>query len=64
MAADTAAASPSALTTLNSKRWNSLRHLLERPGPFCKADFTASSENIEFLQTVCKILVIGMHGQN
>ncbi|XP_017472221.1 PREDICTED: nedd8-activating enzyme E1 catalytic subunit [Rhagoletis zephyria] len=54
--------SPNPLGSLNSKRWNSLRHILERPGPFCKADFTASAENLEVLQTALKVLVIGAGG--
>lgn len=45
--------------SLNSKRWHSLRHILERAGPFCKSDFTPSPDNLEFLQNTCKILVIG-----
>ncbi|XP_067643397.1 nedd8-activating enzyme E1 catalytic subunit [Eurosta solidaginis] len=65
MASDTrstASASPNPLFALSSKRWNSLRHILERPGPFCKADFTASAENLEALQTMLKVLVIGAGG--
>lgn len=45
--------------SLASKRWHSLRHILERAGPFCKSDFTPSPDNLEFLQNTCKILVIG-----
>lgn len=45
---------------LSSKRWHSLRHILERSGPFCKSEFTPSPDNLEFLQNTCKILVIGI----
>lgn len=41
------------------KRWNHLRKILERSGPFCPPNFTASNETLEFLQNTCKILVIG-----
>uniref|UniRef100_A0A182YFM3 NEDD8-activating enzyme E1 catalytic subunit n=2 Tax=Anopheles stephensi TaxID=30069 RepID=A0A182YFM3_ANOST len=45
-----------------SKRWNHLRKILERSGPFCHPNFTASSETLEFLLNTCKILVIGAGG--
>ncbi|XP_075160579.1 ubiquitin-like activating enzyme 3 [Haematobia irritans] len=54
--------SPASTNSPNSKKWHSLRHILERDGPFCKADFTASSDNLEFLLNTCKILVIGAGG--
>lgn len=53
-------ASPAPINSLNSKRWHCLRHILERAGPFCKADFTPAPDNLDFLQNTCKILVIGM----
>ncbi|XP_068145516.1 nedd8-activating enzyme E1 catalytic subunit [Drosophila tropicalis] len=55
-------ASPNPAVAFQSKRWNGLRHLLEREGPFCKGDFSPSPENLEFLQTKCKVLVIGAGG--
>lgn len=54
------AGSTAAANSLSSKRWHSLRHILERSGPFCKSEFTPSPDNLEFLQTTCKILVIGI----
>jgi hypothetical protein len=42
-----------------SKRWGNLRRILERNGPFCHPNFTASPDILEFLMTSCKILVIG-----
>ncbi|KFB44439.1 hypothetical protein ZHAS_00012224 [Anopheles sinensis] len=45
-----------------SKRWNHLRKILERSGPFCHPNFAASSETLEFLLNTCKILVIGAGG--
>ncbi|XP_005175038.3 nedd8-activating enzyme E1 catalytic subunit [Musca domestica] len=54
--------SPASTNSLNSKRWHSMRHILERAGPFCKADFAPSPDNLEFLQNTCKILVIGAGG--
>ncbi|KAH8420999.1 hypothetical protein KR222_001599 [Zaprionus bogoriensis] len=47
---------------LQSKRWNGLRNVLEREGLFCKDDFTPSPDNLEFLQTKCKVLIIGAGG--
>lgn len=44
------------------KRWGHLRRILERSGPFCTPNFNASPENLEFLMTSCKILVIGAGG--
>lgn len=45
-----------------SKRWNHLRKILERSGPFCPPNFTASTETLDFLLNTCKILVIGAGG--
>ncbi|XP_058834831.1 nedd8-activating enzyme E1 catalytic subunit [Topomyia yanbarensis] len=45
-----------------SKRWSHLRKILERSGPFCPPNFTASTETLEFLLDTCKILVIGAGG--
>uniref|UniRef100_A0A1Q3F3G9 NEDD8-activating enzyme E1 catalytic subunit n=1 Tax=Culex tarsalis TaxID=7177 RepID=A0A1Q3F3G9_CULTA len=44
------------------KRWNHLRKILERSGPFCPPNFTASTETLDFLLNTCKILVIGAGG--
>ncbi|XP_030372730.1 nedd8-activating enzyme E1 catalytic subunit [Scaptodrosophila lebanonensis] len=56
------ATSPNPSLGLQSKRWNGLRNILEREGPFCKDDFSPSPDNLEFLQTKCKVLVIGAGG--
>jgi len=42
-----------------SKKWGHLRKILERSGPFDTANFAPSKDNLEFLMTNCKILVIG-----
>ncbi|XP_016957581.1 nedd8-activating enzyme E1 catalytic subunit [Drosophila biarmipes] len=54
--------SPNPSLILQSKRLNGLRNILEREGPFCKDDFAASPENLEFLQTECQVLIIGAGG--
>ncbi|KAH8400687.1 hypothetical protein KR009_000323 [Drosophila setifemur] len=54
--------SPNPAVILQSKRWNALRNILEREGPFCKDDFSASPDNLEFLQTKCQVLIIGAGG--
>lgn len=54
--------SPNPGLILQSKRFNGLRNILEREGPFCKDGFAASSENLEFLQTKCQVLIIGAGG--
>ncbi|XP_073972403.1 ubiquitin-like activating enzyme 3 [Rhodnius prolixus] len=43
-------------------RWNHLRKILERSGPFCHPDFEPSPEVLNFIKTSCKILVIGAGG--
>ncbi|XP_067684861.1 NEDD8-activating enzyme E1 catalytic subunit-like [Haliotis asinina] len=43
-------------------RWNHVKKFLERGGPFAHPDFEPSSETLQFLQEVCKILVIGAGG--
>ncbi|PSN35307.1 NEDD8-activating enzyme E1 catalytic subunit [Blattella germanica] len=43
-------------------RWCHLRKVLERSGPFCHPDFEPSPENLNFLMSSCKILVIGAGG--
>lgn len=45
-------------TNIN-KKWGHLRKILERSGPFDKADFSPSEDNLNFLMNDCKILVIG-----
>nr|XP_016943386.1 nedd8-activating enzyme E1 catalytic subunit [Drosophila suzukii] len=54
--------SPNPALILQSKRFNGLRNILEREGPFCKDDFASSPENLEFLQTECQVLIIGAGG--
>ncbi|XP_039480213.1 nedd8-activating enzyme E1 catalytic subunit [Drosophila santomea] len=54
--------SPNPGLILQSKRFNGLRNILEREGPFCKDGFAASPENLEFLQTKCQVLIIGAGG--
>lgn len=44
-----------------SKKWGHLRKILERSGPFCHPNFSASPDNLKFLNS-CKILVIGAGG--
>lgn len=46
----------------HSGRWNHLKKLLERSGPFCHPDFEPSSETLNFIMNSCKILVIGAGG--
>lgn len=43
-------------------KWCHLRKVLERSGPFCHPDFEPSSENLNFLMSSCRILVIGAGG--
>ena len=43
-------------------RWNHLRKLLERKGPFNHPNFDASPDTLKFLRSTCKILVIGAGG--
>ncbi|KAK7102778.1 NEDD8-activating enzyme E1 catalytic subunit-like [Littorina saxatilis] len=45
-----------------SGRWNHIKRLLERTGPFAHPDFEPSSEILGFMQDSCKILVIGAGG--
>lgn len=45
-----------------AKRWSHLRRVLERSGPYCGHDFTASADTLDFLMTTCKLLVIGAGG--
>lgn len=42
-----------------NKKWNYLRKILERSGPFQQESFEPSGEILEFLNNTCKILVIG-----
>lgn len=44
------------------RKFSNLRKLLDTTGPFCHPEFQAGSETLEFLQTTCKILVIGAGG--
>lgn len=42
-----------------SKKWGHLRKILERNGPFDTENFAPSPDNLAFLMSDCKILVIG-----
>lgn len=42
-----------------SKKWNYLRKILERSGPFQQEAFVPSADILDFLNNTCKILVIG-----
>jgi len=44
------------------QRWSHLRKVLERSGPFCHPDFEPSPENLSFIMSSCKILVVGAGG--
>ncbi|CAH1403213.1 unnamed protein product [Nezara viridula] len=44
------------------RRWNHIRKILERAGPFCHPNYEASPEVLNFVMTSCKILVIGAGG--
>ncbi|XP_054277704.1 NEDD8-activating enzyme E1 catalytic subunit-like [Macrosteles quadrilineatus] len=44
------------------RRWSHLKKVLERSGPFCHPDFEPSPENLNFIGTSCKLLVIGAGG--
>lgn len=49
-------------TESTQKRWDHLRKILERPGPFSHPEFEPSPEILDFVMTSCKILVIGAGG--
>ena len=44
------------------KRWDHLRKILERPGPFCHPEFEPSVEILDFIMSSCKVLVVGAGG--
>lgn len=44
------------------KRWDHLRKILERPGPFCHPEFEPSVEILDFVMSSCKVLVVGAGG--
>lgn len=44
------------------RRWQHIRKLLERSGPFCHPDFEPSAEILDFLMNSCKVLVVGAGG--
>lgn len=44
------------------RRWNSLRKVLARSGPFCRPDFEPSPDNLQVLLDQCKVLVVGAGG--
>jgi len=43
-------------------RWDHLKKILERAGPFSHPDFEPAPDNLTFLKDSCKILVIGAGG--
>ena len=43
-------------------RWNHVKKLLERRGPFTHPSFEPSPENLSLMQSHCKVLVIGAGG--
>ncbi|XP_064604600.1 NEDD8-activating enzyme E1 catalytic subunit-like [Liolophura sinensis] len=43
-------------------RWNHVKKFLERTGPFAHPDFEPSPEVLDFMQQMCKLLVIGAGG--
>lgn len=43
-------------------RWNHVRKLLERRGPFTHPSFEPSPNTLKFLRSTCKLLVIGAGG--
>lgn len=43
-------------------RWNHVKKFLERSGPFTHPDFEPSTESLQFLLDICKVLVIGAGG--
>lgn len=49
-------------TESTQKRWDHLRKVLERAGPFSHPEFEPSPEILDFVMTSCKILVIGAGG--
>lgn len=44
------------------KRWQNIRKVCERTGPFCHPDFEASPDIVEFLSDSCKVLIVGAGG--
>ncbi|KAK9871245.1 hypothetical protein WA026_011520 [Henosepilachna vigintioctopunctata] len=46
----------------DQKRWNNLRKVLERAGPFCHPEFEHDSDLLTFILTSCPILIIGAGG--
>lgn len=45
-----------------NRRWQHIRKLLERSGPFCHPDFEASAEILNFIMNCCKVLIVGAGG--
>ncbi|KAL6464361.1 hypothetical protein MHYP_G00266780 [Metynnis hypsauchen] len=43
-------------------RWDHVKKFLERAGPFTHPDFEPSTESLQFLLDMCKILVVGAGG--
>ncbi|XP_063227579.1 NEDD8-activating enzyme E1 catalytic subunit [Bacillus rossius redtenbacheri] len=43
-------------------RWNHVRKILERPGPFCHPNEDRTVNVLQFIMNTCKILVIGAGG--
>lgn len=44
------------------RRWQNIRKVLERPGPFCHPDFEPSAEILDFIMHSCKVLIVGAGG--
>lgn len=44
------------------RRWQNLRKLLERSGPFSHPDFEPSAEILDFIMDSCKVLIVGAGG--
>jgi ubiquitin-activating enzyme E1 C len=42
--------------------WNHVKKFLDRSGPFTHPDFEPSTESLQFLLDICKVLVIGAGG--
>lgn len=44
------------------RRWQHIRKVLERSGPFCHPDFEPSPVVLDFLMKCCKVLIVGAGG--
>lgn len=50
------------VTDSQHKRWQNIRKICERTGPFCHPDFEASPDIVEFIMESCKVLIVGAGG--